>query len=241
MQRNTVDPVAVREDDRGVRETHPAFGVAVVSRVSSVPGAVLFQSDIRHRETIRLSIKRADRTRDLNHDWVFGHDELIEIEMSLAQWGSLISSQGIGGGVPVTLRRTESEVFVDAIPFRPRIQQNISEVRGSFNKTFAAVQKAFERVEDAFENKKGVKVQREAIRNLKFTIQNIPENATFAVKSLKEAAEHVVSQASADIEAQIIQAQRLTGQQASIEAPDMSSRNAIEEAIANSPDDGEEN
>lgn len=39
--------------------------------------------------------------------------------------------------------------------------------------------------------------------------------------SLKEAAESVVSQATADIEAHILRSQQVTGQQASIEAPDL--------------------
>ena len=220
MQRKNVDPVVIENKDDVLgktRETHNAFGIATVSRGHG-SGRSLFQSDILHRESITLRIKRADRTR--NHDWTFGTEELIEVEMSLAQWGALISSQGISSGTPVTIRWVGSEMM-DDIPFQPRIQENLAEVKGSFQKTFAQVQKAFERVESAFDEKKGMKEQREAIRSLKHVIANIPTNATFAVKSLKEAAEHVVSQATADIEAHILRSQQVTGYQASIEAPEI--------------------
>lgn len=206
------------QEDRGRRDTHPAFGVAVVVRSSGSPRA-LFQSDLRHNETIRLSIHTADRMRDLNRDWVHPRRELIEVEMSLAQWGAVVSSVGLGSGVPVTIRRTETDVYVPEIPYEPRIAENVTETRDAVRKLLAHARETLAELEDAIESKKGIRATRDALRNHHFAVQNAEANAAFAVTSLTEAAESVVSQARSDIESQILQAQYVTGTEASIEAP----------------------
>lgn len=213
------EPVTSEPDDRdGRRDTHPAFAVATVSRVSGTPRTV-FQSDLRHNETIRLSISTAERGRSLNHDWVHPREELIEIEMSLSQWGALVSSIGIGSGVPVTLRRRETVVFVPNIPYEPRIAESVTETRGAVGRMLERARETFAKLEDAIESKQGAKATREALRSHKFALEGAESNSTFAVTSLTEAAENVVAQARADIEAQILSAQMITGGLASIESP----------------------
>ncbi len=204
----------------GTRETHPAFGVAVVTRGSGTPRS-LFQSDLRHNETISLSIHEAERIRDLNHDWVHPGRELVEIEMSLAQWGSLVSSIGIGSGVPVTLRRTEAERFVPEIPYEPRIAVSLAETRGSVDKLLKSIRDAFDELDEAIEGKKGVRAVREAKRLLAAAIANAPTNAAFSVKSLARAAETLASQAKSDIEAHVLAAAQLTGLQAPLLVPEL--------------------
>ena len=204
----------------GTRETHPAFGVAVVTRGSGTPRS-LFQSDLRHNETISLSIHEAERIRDLSHDWVHPGRELIEIEMSLAQWGSLVSSIGIGSGVPVTLRRTENERFVPEIPYEPRIAVSLAETKGSVDKLIESIRDAFDELDEAIEGKKGVRAVREAKRLLAAAIANAPANAEFSVKSLARAAETLTSQAKSDIEAHVLAAAQLTGMQAPLLVPEL--------------------
>lgn len=199
-------------------ETHPAFGLAVVTRSSGTPRA-LFQSDLKHNQTIRLSIHRAVRYRDLNHDWTHPTKELIEVEMSLAQWGALVSSIGIGSGVPVTIRRTESEVQVEDVPYEPRIHESLSEVDGAVGKLLSRAQETLAALNEAIEEKKGAKAIREALRLHTSSLVNAQGNAKFAVTSLTGAAERVVSQARADIESSILTAARITGTTTSIEAP----------------------
>ena len=199
-------------------DTHPAFGVAIVTRSSGTP-RTLFQSDLRHHETIHLRIETAERGRDLNRDWVHPSGSLIEIEMSLAQWGALVSSIGIGSGVPVTLRRTESEVQIPTIPYEPRIAENVAETKGAVSRLLARAQETLAALDDAITNKKGAVAVRDALRTHKASVENASGNAAFAVTSLAEAAEAVTSQAKADIESHILQASQITGTQASIEAP----------------------
>ncbi|MYR55240.1 hypothetical protein GTY54_02925 [Streptomyces sp. SID625] len=199
-------------------EIHPAFGVAVVTRRSG-GGRSLFQSDLLHNETISLSVREAARKRDLSHDWVHPGRELVEIEMSLAQWGSLVSSMGIGSGVPVTIRSTERDPYVPEIPHQPRTAESLREVREVTDRMYARVKAATATLHEAIHEKKGVRATKEALRALENAVAGAGSNAQFTVDSLVEAGEQVVAQARADIEAHALEVIRLTGTEPSIEAP----------------------
>lgn len=220
--RNT-QPVQSETIDQGargsiVRESHPAFGVATVTRAIGSNRA-LFQSDVEHHHTITLSIHRATRDRELNRDRVHPREELIEIEMSLAQWGSLVSSIGLGSGVPITIRATETDRMVDGLPYQPRLAENLDEVAATVEKTLAGVREKLDALTEAIEQKQGVKAIRQALDSLNAAVNNAPANSKYAVTSLQEAAERVVSQARADIEAHVLSAAQATGIEASVAVP----------------------
>lgn len=210
-------PAQETATDAEGREAHPAFGVAIVLRRSG-GGRSLFQSDLLHNETISLSVHEATRKRNLNHDWVHPVRELVEIEMSLAQWGSLVSSVGLGSGVPVTIRRTEHDRFVPDIPHQPRTAENLREVQEVTDRMYARVKAATAALHEAIHEKQGVKATKEALNALENAVAGAGNNAQFTVDSLVEASEEVVAQARADIEAHILEVVRLTGTAPSIEA-----------------------
>lgn len=190
--RETVEPT---QGERG-EEQHPAWGMISAHRYqNSPPGAVLFDSDIRHQHTIGVSISTASRRRDLNRDWLHAERDFIEIEMSEAQWASFVSGVGGGSGVPCTIRRRE-DGNVPGTPFQPRLQESMDEVAD-------AASKAQEQVVAAFEayNEHRTAANRRA---LEFAIRNMPANITFAAQSLTEHAENVVQRARADIEAMVV-------------------------------------
>ena len=219
MQRKTEQPTV---DQRGA-ESHPAFGLVSVSRITSSPGQVLFQSDIRHGETIRLSVRRATRQRDLHHDWVFEKGlDLIEIEMSLAQWASTVSSMNTSG-VPCTIRQTESEHWVPGLPYDPRLAHSMAELKGVAERLHAEQLAALTAYEDAIARKAGAKELRELRSKLHYAITNAQGSVDFAAKSLNEHAENVVAKARADIESMVraeVQQQGLTtGQTPVLELP----------------------
>src|SRR6476646_10686413 len=89
---------------REYKESHPAWGLVSAHRVSSTPGAVLFDSDIQHQHYMQITLRRASRDRGLSRDWI--HEEgptLIESNMSEAQWAAFVSSTNTSG-VPCTIR-----------------------------------------------------------------------------------------------------------------------------------------
>jgi hypothetical protein len=207
MTRDTAKPTV----DKYGSDTHPAFGQISASRLSnSPPGQVLFDSDIRHSHTVRITVQRATRKRDLNHDWIHGSGrELIEVELSEAQWASFVSSMNTTG-VPCTIRATESDWNVPGLPYDPRLAHSMAEVRDAADKTFGKIKAALADYEAAFEAKAGVKVLREKLRTLHSAVEHTGSNLDFAAKSLNEHAENVVQRARADIEAMVYhESQRL--------------------------------
>lgn len=184
--RKVSEPVA--EDDG--TETHPAFGFIHASRVSSNPGAVLFDSDIKHVHFVTLTIQRATRKRELNRDWLFGRQELIEVAMSEAQWASFVSSMNTSG-VPCTIRATSDDHMVDGVPYAPRLQQSMDDVREAANRAYTEVVEAMAAY-DALDKTATAKQRRDALQTLRSVIRNATPNVTYAGKTLNEHVENVV-------------------------------------------------
>jgi hypothetical protein len=209
-RRQVQQPTVLDSGLRGaVRETHPAFGKAILNKHRHTPGAVLFDSEIRHPQTVVLTIEGATRERDLNRDWIHADSRpIVEIEMSMAQWADLISSFGNGGGVPVTIRRTQNEVFVPELPYAPRLAQSQAEVEGAADRMFEEVKAKLAAVEE--------KPTKANIRALRIALDNATPNVGFAAESLTEHVEKVVTKARADIEAMVT----LASEHAGLEAGD---------------------
>jgi hypothetical protein len=202
-QRETVPPTT---DSYG-SEVHPAFGQISASRmtVGGGPGAgaVLFDSDLKHQHTVRITVQRAVRKRNLNQDWI--HEtgpDLIEVELSEAQWASFVSSMNTSG-VPCTIRATETDHRVPELPYDPRLAHSMAEVKGAAVATFGKIREARDAYEKALEEKAPAKVRNEALRALHYAIENSGASLTFAAKTLVEHTENVVQRARADIEAMV--------------------------------------
>lgn len=177
-------------------ERHPAWVLVGASRGQwTPPGAVLFDSDIRHTNCVTVRVKRARRKRSLHHDWKGGGEQILEFVFSEAQWASFVSSMNTGDGVPATLTwdATTDEKEVPGMPFEPRLQESIDEVRGAATEAQETLLAAFE----AYTAKKSA----ENLRSLEYAIRNMPANMVFAANSLSEHAENVVQRARADVEA----------------------------------------
>src|SRR5208337_1914513 len=96
-------------DDDMTAEKHTSYGMVGINRCQS-SGTYLFGSMARHHSFITLEIRRAERKRNLSNDYYHADSlPLIEIEMTHEQFGMLISSPGIGNGVPCTLRQVGGE------------------------------------------------------------------------------------------------------------------------------------
>lgn len=187
-------------DERG-DQRHPAWGLIGAHRTQTGPtGTTLFDSDIRHQHTVVVRLYGATRKRDLSHDWVHTDSRLpyVEVEMSEAQWASFVSSMNVGDGVPCTIRATRDGAYQQTpeVPYEPRLQESMNEVRDAAEHAQAKVLEALE----AYLEKKNAA----NLRTLEYAIRNMPSNVTFAAKSLSKHAENVVQRARADIEAMVV-------------------------------------
>ena len=85
------------------KDKHESYGMLQFSRVSGGAKA-LFGSSIQHKDTIVMRLKEGEVSRELNSDYFFGENEIVECEMSYSQFAEAITSMNMGTGVPVTIR-----------------------------------------------------------------------------------------------------------------------------------------
>lgn len=198
MPRDTIPPTKEKVKGPGggdeTKETHPAFGQVSVGRYSNTD-TTLFDSDVRHRQTIHLTISTATRRRGLNHDWIMDDKRIIDVEMSMAQWAAVVSSPG-SSGVPCTIRFREAEGVVPDVPFEPRVEESVNEVREAGRKALAHVWEAFKVAEE--------RPNKGNLKKLRWALEGVPNNLGFAADSLTEHVERVVTNARADLEAIVL-------------------------------------
>lgn len=188
--------------DDETTEIHESFGYAEVNRGTST-GTTLFDSDVIHQEVVTLCLGRNQRHRGLNRDWLYGYEELIEVQFSIAQWGAMISSFGRGGGVPCTITRTAAQGLVPGAPHRPRLAHSTAEVKDSAQRALAKVETATDALLAAFEAKAGRTELRKLIGEVARHVEQAPGNIAYTTKSLDDHVEKVVNNARADIEAMV--------------------------------------
>lgn len=103
------------KSDGNVEETHPSFGLISVSHYTCTPPQNFFGSSIRHHTGVSLSISRAVKQRNLSNTWYHDKDEIIEVNLTQAQWAELLSSFNCGPGVPCTLNHVNRNAANDYV------------------------------------------------------------------------------------------------------------------------------
>ena len=211
MARPPVTPIEKTETtspgrDRVVRESHPSFCLVGVSFIQG--RTRLFESEMEHQHFIRLTIQTCDRERDLHRSWLYGRSTLIEVDMSLAQWGAIVSSPNQGTGQPATLNRFHAPEGLPqgAIPeaeWEPQLAHSHREVKEAGTHALEKITKAMDAYQQAIDGKLGAKIIKERRSHLQAMIRNGPGNMEFAAKSFTEHVENVVTKARGDIETMV--------------------------------------
>ena len=179
---------------------HPSWGLVQVARVSSSRQR-LFQSDVAHSTYVVLSVKRAERKRELNRDWLYPGKEIVEIGLSHAQWGELLSSFNSGEGVPCTIMAVQQETMPSCAE-EGRFEVARQEVVGTFKEALASVRDAHANLDAAIATGK-IGAIKKASEALRVAVGNAPSNASFAADQFSRHAEDVVQKAKSEIEAYI--------------------------------------
>src|SRR6185312_8767541 len=104
-------------------EEHESYGVVGFNRVTGNPGS-LFGSSINHSNFIRLRISRAAREWHLSTYWYRDREQLIELDLSAAQFADLITSMNVGVGVPCTLRYVGTDRMAECPSHDQRAKHN---------------------------------------------------------------------------------------------------------------------
>lgn len=183
-------------------EQHPSYGMLGFHRVTHGSLSNLFGSSIRHKDTIRLTLKEGKRQRSLNQDWYHGGRELFEVEMSYNQFAELITSMNVGDGIPVTIRRVNGSALPEP-PFTDKGEQHLEEYREHLQNTYQNARELIQQVSELFASKKSFskKEQEKILRQLSHIASDIGANQDFQLKQFQEQMERTATEAKGEIEA----------------------------------------
>jgi uncharacterized protein YoxC len=194
-----VKDIGLEQDEKTFN--HPSFGVITLSKPSSSSPVPLFGSSLQHKNTICMTIQRAELNRKYNTDWIHGTSNLIEVEMSAAQFTDLITSFGSGGGTPVTIRDNNGTSYPD-----PPYLNKVDEFQDEFEKHIRNIGKQMKSsIEDSMkilkEKQSLTKDDRKAIINsFEMLVQEVSSNIPFISQQFNEQMETTVSHAKSEIE-----------------------------------------
>lgn len=197
---------------------HPAFGAISVSRWTSNHPVRLCGSDLGHRSGLTVRLSQASIKRHLSRDWHHNTDPVVEFTLSMSQWARLVSSIGIGEGVPVTLTAYREGAFRGVPPIAaPELSKK--EVHGAEAEQMVA--QAVQKLSDEIASlgsmidsgKLGKQALREVHRSLSIAVGNLPGNLKYVTDRFASSAEAVIADAKTEIEAHVAAVVMQTGLQ----------------------------
>jgi Spy/CpxP family protein refolding chaperone len=183
----------------GEDETHESFGVITVHRVSG--SAVLFDVGAPQQHFIALSIRHALRYRSLSNDRVHARNEIAEVYMSETQFARMLSSIGMGAGVPCTINRLQG-TSMEAPPTNDQGAKLKDDMKASTEYVSALLKDMDEQLKALTEGKT---VSKKAVREVQDRMYHarmeIDQNMPFVLDQATEQLEGAVEEARANIDA----------------------------------------
>jgi hypothetical protein len=192
---------------------HPSYGQIAAHRVTG--RRELYASEFDHSGFIRITVRRSTRTRDLATNWYHSGQELIELDMSYAQWLEFITTMNVGTGTPCTL------VFFQGQGELPQPIKEIfnEEFQGELDKKLANIMyKMTEALKEAQELADGkrpsAKDRLKLVELLYFVLQDLESNMDYLDKQYKKHWEETTARAKAEIDSFLSEALRNLGAEA---------------------------
>jgi len=189
------------------RETHPAFGQILVSKRQHGGNCRLYGTPLDfHPTTVCITVKRSERIHGLSYDRYHGRlrDQLIEVEMSAAQFTEMLMGMNEGDGIPCTIRSTETEPMVPGIPDHDmneveRIEEQFTAEVGELS---AKVDEMENRARDILSQPRLKKADRQELLGIIGRItQFYGSHSPFVMKQFREAVQKGVNVAKRELDA----------------------------------------
>lgn len=191
-------------------QSHPAFGLVKTSRVHTT-GIRLFDSELDHHEYIVIGIYEAEM--------VIGKDiptprrsserrrPIVEFQLSQAQWAVMVSSFGVGDGVPCTISYRSlghAERLPDITEQKSIRDKFESQIETTTTKEIEKIKDEVARLGDLVKKGRAGKRELEDVyTSLRAATVNLPSNLSFATKLMQESMDKIVSSGKAEVEAYI--------------------------------------
>lgn len=193
------------DDLLGKPETHESYALVSFSRTScNGEGATLFGSSIKHNNTIRLRICKAELRRNLNSDNYYGGERLIEVEMSPTQFAEAITSMNCGDGVPCTLNQLGRQ-SMERPKGEAKREQFVGEFKESTDKVASQLDELAEfanRLNDKPTVTKGERA--ELLERIRMVRQKIESDLPFVATQFNKQVSKTVHEAKGEIEAHFL-------------------------------------
>jgi hypothetical protein len=167
----------------------------------------LFGSSIQHKDTIRMYLREGEVSRELNRDFYFGSNEILEIEMSYSQFAEVITSMNQGTGVPVTIKYIQGKGKIEDCPFVGKFvdkkKQFEDEFSDNLNETNEKVNDLLESLSKLFEEKKSFtkKDKEEILNKIRMLSMEMNGNREFIYEQFNEQMDKTIVEAKGEIEA----------------------------------------
>ena len=191
VDRGEQEPVVTKSESSVAEttETHPAMGQIRLGRWQG-SGNRMFGSDFLHRVGITVTISRAERNRSLSNDWYHGREEIISIDLTEAQWATLVSSVGVGEGVPCTILHVEGKQKPRiAAPKESRVKQFGDEMKRRFDGIRETIGNLRQRITEGKGGKESLKlldsIEQAAVSNSTFTAEQFDRHMEKTVEKAK--------------------------------------------------------
>ena len=222
---------------------HPSYGMVSFHRVTSSGKNTLFGSALAgHYHTIVLRVHAAEMRidRSLHMERPRATKQIVEVELSAAQFAELLTTMNVGDGVPCTLRRVHGE----AMPNPPAVPVESVNVRTDFEAKMSALRPNLEHraksILDALPNSLNKGTRRQIEIGLGNLVEAVAGDATFALDQFQEAASRVTAAAKAEVDAVVTHVVQATGIKALAEMRERGEVPELPEKAASQPQDEED-
>lgn len=201
--------------DEETKETHPSYGMIQFSRISGA--GHLFGSPLsQHFGTIHVRIAKGERCHDTGNDYYRPKGQLVEIELSAAQFAEAITCMNVGNGVPCTLRWIAGVGSVEEVPHTENTE--MWRAQEAFKKKMSsvvmAVKKHNETIAQIMQKDRITKDDRAKVNELvDYVVREVHVNAPWWVEQFAETTGKVAAKAKAEVAAMFEHAIRSTGMQ----------------------------
>lgn len=202
MTRITEEPtITTKKGSSGDEDTfsHPSYAMIGASRITGQ--SCLFGSDFVHNGYICVRVRRAVVRRSLSHDWYGSKgfaEDVVELNLSYAQWAEFVSSMNMGDGIPCTLSRVGVESIPEISDPKKTTEQFTREVDETLDDADKAIKKAMELLEGSGLSEKKKAEIRGAMSKAR---QEIGTNMEFVAKSFDKHMQKTVAKAKIEVNA----------------------------------------
>lgn len=205
------------EDDRKVLR-HPSYGLISISRISSSGKRRLFGSaNEHHYHTVRIRIAEAEWERRDSGDRFYGSmsgygsGNVVEVELSAAQFAEFLTTSNVGMGVPCTIIYREGK----EVESPPDVRVETEEIRETFKERLRGVASRLEKQKKAtlaaLPKSIPDKIRQQVEAGLDGMLREITDHAPFISEMFREATERTTKAAKAEIDALVTHMIQLTG------------------------------